>query len=642
MVTKHIKSLFLLLIFALVFISNLSVHAESNQSFMVENKTNITSIDVNHDSSKFAVGTYGATVYVYNASGEIINEFQADNVITGISFLQDDSLLISSDDRKLYYLDSQGELVWIKSFDLPVKTVASSTDGSIITVYLSGSSEMILLNHEGEVTGTVNTGFTLNTLSVSENGEWLVSGGADQFIRVFDKSGEKLNEIPADGIINDISISNEGEIVVGSDNSYIYLMNQEGTTTASVQVDWKITSVDITSNGDYIAASDMRGYNYLVNHEGEVLWKQQGEGIARAVAFGGNGENLYTGSAEGMIQLFNVSSAIEEVQKGALVKTIVIISIIVLGVLALGVILWQMKRRNKTKVFKAIWKAKYNYLVLLPSIVLIAVFLYYPAVTGFVYSFFEWNPGGKSHFIGLDNFRKMFHDEYVIEGLKNLFIIMVSGIVKFMIPPLIVAELLYFLSSKASAYWFRTVFVASMILPGVASLLIWQNIYSYEDGLLNEFLTIIGLGSYTEAWLANPDTSLWAIIFIGFPFISILHLLVYYAGLISIPSELKDAAMIDGANTYRIIRSIHLPLLSGQFKLLIVMTIISLIQDFNAMLIVTGGGPGTSTYVPALQMYYAATKFSDMGYASAIGVLMFFMIFIFTLINLKFVKSSEH
>lgn len=195
--------------------------------------------------------------------------------------------------------------------------------------------------------------------------------------------------------------------------------------------------------------------------------------------------------------------------------------------------------------------------------------------------------------------------------------------------------------SKKLQYGFRTAFTASMVIPGVAGLLIWQNFYDPNMGLFNHFLQLIGLGSWTHGWLGDPQTALWSLIFIGFPFVGILQLLVLYAGLLSIPLELMESARMDGAGLPRIIRSIHLPLLAGQFKFLIIMGLIGIIQDFNGILIVTGGGPMDSTYVPALQMYYAATKFNDLGYASALGVSMFAVILVITIINLKFIKQSD-
>ncbi|MBS4197003.1 DUF5711 family protein [Lederbergia citri] len=641
MYIKRIKHPIALLFIIFLLIPNFSVRAAMNDSFMVENGSNITSIAVNNDATQFIVGTSGAMAYIYNGSGEMIRVLEAKNVVTGVSLLQDGSAIISSDDRTLSLYDPQGKLVWQQKFNLPVKTVVSSKDGAIIAVYLNGSNEIILLNNDGEIKNNIDSGFSIRSLAVSNNGEWIATGGADQYIRIFDPHGKKVSEISTAGIINAIAISDLGTVAMGSDNTHIYLLDQEGNTLVDTQADWRITDVDITADGQYFSASDMRGFYYLISQEGEKLWSKQGKGIARAVSFGGEGKMLFTGSEEGLIQLFDVGNVIEEAKKAETVKNITLTGIVLIILLVVLSIIFVAIKQGNAKIFKDIWKAKYNYLVLLPSIIFIGLFLYYPAITGLIYSFFEWNPGGKSHFIGLDNFKKILHDQYVITGMKNLVIIMISGTIKLMIPPLIVAELLYFLRNKTTTYWFRTLFVASMILPSVANILIWQNIYGAKSGLLNEALRLFGLGSFTQAWLANPNTALWAIIFIGFPFISILHLLVYYSGLISISDELKDAAMIDGAGPFRIIRSIHLPLIAGQFKLLMVLTIIGLIQDFNSMLIITGGGPGISTYVPALQMYYSATKFNDMGYASSIGVVMFLMIFILTLINLRMVKSED-
>lgn len=618
----------------------ISVSANTDNTFKIENESAVTVIDVSPDNSRYAIGTYDAKVFVYDNNNQLLHTLEANNVITDLIFLEDNSILFTSDDRNLYSYDRNGEEQFTKSFPIAPKNISASESGDRIATSLASSNEVIILDQNGEERNIINTGFYNEDLSVSQDGGWIVAAGADQVARVYDPSNELQQEISITGVINDIKIDQDGKVFVGTDSNLIEGFDEEGNNVFSYQADWKITSIDLSVNSEYIAASDLRGNFYIIDAEGNLLWNMQGDAIARSVAFSNDLASLYTGTEAGDVQILNVSEVIEEAERGAMMQTIWKIVLLIAVILALALVVWLLAKYKKS-LLRDIWRARYIYIVLLPSVVLIGIFLYYPAITGLVYSFFEWNPGSTSHFIGLDNYKRMFQDQYVIEGLKNLLLLMVTGIIKFMIPPLIVAELLYWLRNNTAAYWFRTVFVASMILPAVANILIWQNIYSGESGLLNEFLALIGLGNYAQAWLANPDTALWAIIFIGFPFISILHLLVYYAGLISIPNELKDAAMIDGASNFRVIWSIHLPLLVGQFKLLIVMTIIMLIQDFNPMLIITGGGPGTSTYVPALQMYYAATKFSDMGYASAIGVLLFLMIFVITLLNLKFVQSKE-
>ncbi|WP_148092022.1 carbohydrate ABC transporter permease, partial [Paenibacillus sp. 598K] len=149
--------------------------------------------------------------------------------------------------------------------------------------------------------------------------------------------------------------------------------------------------------------------------------------------------------------------------------------------------------------------------------------------------------------VGLANYERMLSDPYVAKGLGNLLLLLVAGLFKTVVPPLFVAELIYYLRSKRSQYWFRTGFVTSMIIPSVAGLLIWQNFYDPNVGLLNQALRAIGLGELAHSWLGDPGTAIWAIIFMGFPFIGILSLLIFYAGLIAIPQDMVESAKIDGA-----------------------------------------------------------------------------------------------
>ncbi|MBC7320264.1 sugar ABC transporter permease, partial [bacterium] len=144
----------------------------------------------------------------------------------------------------------------------------------------------------------------------------------------------------------------------------------------------------------------------------------------------------------------------------------------------------------------------------------------------------------------------------------------------------------------------------------------------------------------THSWLGEPGTALWAIIFMGIPWVGAFPFLIYYGGLISIPSELFDAAKVDGANTFQRFFRIDLPLLLGQIKLLIVLTYIGTMQDFTTIFIMTGGGPASSTYVPALQLYYSAMRFNKFGYASAIATVLFIVLLIGTIINMKYIRSS--
>src|SRR5205085_2437203 len=108
------------------------------------------------------------------------------------------------------------------------------------------------------------------------------------------------------------------------------------------------------------------------------------------------------------------------------------------------------------------------------------------------------------------------------------------------------------------------------------------------------------------AWLGNPDLALYCVAFVGFPWISGFNLLVYLAGLQNIPQEVLDASLIDGAGRWRRFSGVHLPLILGQVKLLLILSIINTLQGFVTIYILTQGGPANATTVPGLEMYVQA------------------------------------
>jgi ABC-type sugar transport system permease subunit len=303
-----------------------------------------------------------------------------------------------------------------------------------------------------------------------------------------------------------------------------------------------------------------------------------------------------------------------------------------------AIAVWQAAWLRRAR--RRLWAARISYLMLVPTFVLLAIFNYYPAFSGLYHSLTIWNDDGTSHFIGLDNFRAMGQDHYLTTGLNNLVILLLSGLVKTIIFPLAAAELIYHLRSGRAQYWIRTAFVVPTIVPLVATILVWNFIYDPNLGLLNQFLGAVGLSGWKHSWLGEPGYALGSIIFVGFPWITALPLLVLYAGLISIPGEVLESATVDGAGAFRKIWSMHLPLLLGQIKLLMILTFIAGIQDFNSILILTGGGPFDSTYVPGLEMYYNITRFSNKGFAAAIGVILFAAILVVTIIQLRFVRTT--
>lgn len=279
--------------------------------------------------------------------------------------------------------------------------------------------------------------------------------------------------------------------------------------------------------------------------------------------------------------------------------------------------------------------------MLAPTLVLLALFSYYPALLGLSRAFTRWETGESPQWIGFGNFIAMWHDEFLRSSLRNLIILLCANVLKTLTMPLLVAELLMSLRSERWQYLLRTAFILPMVVPGMVTMLLWSFIYDGSVGLLNEMLEILGAGALARSWLGDSSTALWAIIGIGFPWAGGLALLIYLAGLNQISGDTWDACRVDGVSGLRRVWYVDVPLLLPQIRLLVILTIIGTLQDFGSILILTGGGPGLATHVPALHMYFQAFRFGHMGYAAAIGLSLFVVIFALSLVNLLWGRRAE-
>ncbi|PSK96404.1 raffinose/stachyose/melibiose transport system permease protein [Haloactinopolyspora alba] len=279
------------------------------------------------------------------------------------------------------------------------------------------------------------------------------------------------------------------------------------------------------------------------------------------------------------------------------------------------------------------------YLALLPLIVVLALFQYYPAFSGIFRSFYEWNPGMESTFIGLDNFSRMMDDEIWWQSFKNLGFIFAFGVVAWVIP-LFAAELLVTLRSQRAQFVYRTLLIVPMAFPGVVTALVWSFMYHPNNGVINKVLTAVGLGSWAQNWAGDPSFALWSLLFIGFPFIAGLPFLIFYSTLQNIPKELFEAAALDGVDRVRRFWSIDLPLMARQVKLLFFLAVIHTLQYGFMAYIVTAGGPDNATMVPVLRMINVAFQGQDWGYAATLSTTLFLFTMVLSTV-VVFVKRSD-
>jgi len=281
------------------------------------------------------------------------------------------------------------------------------------------------------------------------------------------------------------------------------------------------------------------------------------------------------------------------------------------------------------------------YAMLTPTLGLLAVFSLVPFLWAFATSFYDYEVGGESRFVGLSNYREYLSDPTLLSSFGNLLFLTVFGVIVVMTAPLIIAKLIFSLRSERARYLYRVLFLIPIVVPGVAGLMIWQNMIYGDAGFLNELLRLCGREDLTRGWLSDPRTVLWAIVFIGFPFAGGINILIYYAGLAGISESVHEAAELDGARGIGKFLKVDVPLVMSQIKLLTILTVIGTVQGFEGMFILTKGGPGFRTMVPGLWMYMNAFSFQRMGYACAIGVILFLLILGLTVLNMRYFRSSE-
>ena len=285
------------------------------------------------------------------------------------------------------------------------------------------------------------------------------------------------------------------------------------------------------------------------------------------------------------------------------------------------------------------------YAFILPAMAVLILGLLVPLFNAVELSFYDWSmgmPWDSKEFIGLASYQRMLGDEAVHESfwvtLRFTFWVLVTEMV--------LGVALAFLLEKPvrGAAIFRTIFILPLMVSPVAVGLIWRYLYDARIGLIDYFLESIGeaipflqyFGFTRQLWLADPDLALTSIIITDIwqwtPFIFIIVL----AGLQSLPAEITEAAIIDGANWYQIIFRVKLPMIRTIIMVTLLMRIIDVFRALEVIYTMTFGGPGLSTEVLSLHIYKTAFTAQQLGYASTIAVLLMVIILIFTILILLY------
>lgn len=243
----------------------------------------------------------------------------------------------------------------------------------------------------------------------------------------------------------------------------------------------------------------------------------------------------------------------------------------------------------------------------------------------------------------------------------NLIIILVIANFFKMWPSIFTAVCIHRLKSDRWQYLYRVLFVVPMIIPQMVGLLIWKFFYDPNVGVLNKTLIATGLDnvliwldkwvlhlgvfqeSFNPAWLGNEHLIISALIFWGFPWVGVVGVLIYLSGLQNIGNDVYEASDIDGVGWWGRFWYIELPLIMTQIRLNLVLMIIGTFQAYGFQLILLGaeGGPGNKGLTPGLYMYFQAFQENSYGLACAIGLMLFFIILVLTIVNQKYVRVDK-
>jgi len=570
------------------------------------------------------------------------------------------TMTISQNDGNIY-LGSAANIVYIFDKDLNLLSKVSlkgritgltfTERGEVIATYGIGYTDKYyigILSKEGNLRWETKVG--LNTTSICGIGSRIIFGTFNGIVGSIDNNGHILWTKTLYGIptyIKDFfDTKKKRTIILIADNSgNITYIDEAGGIIKNKKVSsGQINSLYIETSLGYLLTASSDGSIGVIDPNGKLvtqvnlvnnpvisLLTLQNSSNRSIVAITKNGEIFSIDPS-----LANLVRVIEIFNKIRFILNI-ILSLSLLGII---LSLFKVVRSNLHIWVREISRSKTAYLLLFPTFVLLFIFCYYPALTALYYSFTDFNINNPPKFIGLDNFKQLLQDEYVRIGIKNMIILTVTSIIKVLTVPLLLAELVFWLVNPRIKYIVRTLFISTSIVPGVVSILLWRMIYDPTIGLLNQILDKLNLGFMKRAWLGEEGLALWSIIFAGFPFVNAFAFLIYLGGLLNINTEIYDSAVIDGVSKWDRFWKIDLPLIGGQIRLLIILTVIGGIQEFTSIYLFTRGGPGNSTYVPALHMYYQIAQGSNYGYASAIGFFLFLLVLVFTVFSMR-MRMSE-
>ena len=275
---------------------------------------------------------------------------------------------------------------------------------------------------------------------------------------------------------------------------------------------------------------------------------------------------------------------------------------------------------------------RYIIIFLLPALILFCGVLIAPIGASAYYSFFDWNGIGEKVFLGFQNYKELFTSNSIgfLRALRNS--LLLAGLSVFIQLPLALGLALTLGKKIKGERTFLSVYFMPVLISTVVIGQLWLKIYNPDYGILNVFLRHIGLENWTHIWLGEKGTALGAV------FVPILwqyvgyHMLLLYAGVKSVPPELREAAMLDGATDGQVNRYIVLPYIKPIIRISVIFAVTGSLKSFDLIYVLTNGGPLHKTEVPSTLMISMLFLRNRYGMGSTIAVLLILLCFGFALL----------
>ena len=273
----------------------------------------------------------------------------------------------------------------------------------------------------------------------------------------------------------------------------------------------------------------------------------------------------------------------------------------------------------------------------LPTLIIYGIFLIYPMLSAFHYSFYKWNMISESKYVGLKHYIRMFGDRRFWNSYLTTFHFTFISIFIIIILSFLLA--LLFQEKIMLKNFFQSSIFVPVILTMVAIAVVWQFMFQSTGVLSNIFLDIFGINI---KWLTSKSVAPYSMILVNVWKITGYYMIIFIAGLLNIPSIYYEAAKVDGTSYLQRLFYITIPLMKNTFILAFVSGVIFSFAAFPQQYVMTEGGPARSTEVLALLIYKQAFEFTKFGYSSAISVAFFLTLLVFSLIQFRIFQSESN